>query len=89
MTVERGSIEWLDLCIVGMLDRAWNRRGKYLSAYEIQAYFAPGKVMTVSLEAINSRLVLLIAQGEIEAMIGRDTVLRYSRIRPRLRAGVP
>jgi hypothetical protein len=87
--MERGSPEWIDLKILNSLDRAWRRKGKYLSAWELMHYLeSQGHILT--LDAINERLYWLCAARLIEAMqapngAGKNAPmqLRYSRARPR------
>jgi hypothetical protein len=87
--MERGSPEWIDLKILNSLDKMWNKKGKYLSAWELMSYLeSQGDILT--LDAINERLYWLCAARLIEAMqapngAGKNAPmqLRYNRTRPR------
>jgi hypothetical protein len=87
--MQQGSPEWLDLHILNQLDRSWDKKGKWLSAWELLSYFTQ-QGHDVPLETINERLYILRLHGSIEAMYAPNGkgpnalyLLRYSRTRAR------
>jgi hypothetical protein len=87
--MQQGSPEWIDLKILNSLDRLWNRKGKYLSAFELTGYLAQ-QGYCVALETVTERLRTLHQYGLIEAQYAPNGTgpnapmqLRYSRIRAR------
>lgn len=84
-----GSPDWLDQSILNALDRQWARKGKWLSAFDLQCYFASQKHL-VTFDIVSERLYSLYLRGVVEAAYARNGkgpnaghVLRYSRVRAR------
>lgn len=93
--MNKGSPEWLDAKILAMLDRAWARKGKYLSPYELAGYFTE-QGRDIALCDIQTRLYYLCAAHILEAQLAPNgggqnvpTLLRYSRLRARWWAELP
>lgn len=87
--MEKGSPAWIDQHILNQLDRAWERKGKWLSSYELLQFFAQQE-HPVPLDTINDRLYCLYIHGSVEAMYASNGkgpnapfLLRYSRVRAR------